>query len=229
MHQLSLSTVPNWVPWNGKWVPGSVDTLCPSCGRMVTLTVSGHLQDAARNAVSASARCPACSATAHFWIIEPGDAKDSAQRGCRALCVYPRPRVMREAIIAGDKLTPALYRAYQSAIGAYNAGLWDACAVSCRRTLEGLIHSLLGEEGSKEPLFQQLRSLPEKVDLAKPFISLADNLRKGGNVAAHFDLDTEPDQQMAVAMLDLLDYLLEYVYVLEEKARDLEKRLDSLG
>jgi hypothetical protein len=95
--------------------------------------------------------------------------------------------------------------------------------------LEGLVKTLLGEEHSKEPLFQQLKSLPEKVALAEPLILLAENLRKGGNVAAHFDLDKEPDQPVAEAMVDLLDYFMEYVYVLKEKAQELEKRLDSLG
>jgi len=126
-------------------------------------------------------------------------------------------------------MNPALARSYQSALAAYNVGLWTACASSCRRTLEGLVKSLLGEEHSKEPLFQQMKSLPEKVNLAEPLIILADNLRKGGNIASHFDLEKEPDQHVAEAMVDLLDYFMEYVFVLKEKAQELEKRLDALG
>ena len=30
-------------------------------------------------------------------------------------------------------------------------------------------------------------------------------------------------------MIDLLDYFIEYVYVLKEKAFELEKKLDALG
>ena len=89
--------------------------------------------------------------------------------------------------------------------------------------------TLLGQEHSTEPLFQQLKSLPEKVNLGEPLILLAENLRKGGNIASHFDLEKEPDQPVAEAMVDLLDYFIEYIYVLKEKAQDLEKRLDSLG
>jgi hypothetical protein len=88
---------------------------------------------------------------------------------------------------------------------------------------------MLGEEASKAPLYQQLKSLPDKVNLAEPLVLLAENLRKGGNIASHFDLDKEPDQHVAEAMIDLLDYFMEYVYVLKGKAQDLEKRLDSLG
>lgn len=230
MHSLPLSTVTNWESSrNNMWLPESVDTLCPFCGRLVNLPLENHQVDATRKTVSASARCPGCGKISGIWVIQPGDGKDSSKRGCAELCIHPNPRVVREPIVAGDKMNPALARAYQSALAAYNAGLWTACASSCRRTLEGLVHSMLGEEASKAPLYQQLKSLPDKVNLAEPLVLLAENLRKGGNIASHFDLDKEPDQHVAEAMIDLLDYFMEYVYVLKGKAQDLEKRLDSLG
>ena len=229
MYQLSLSTVPAWQNWQNMWVPQSIDTLCPACGRMVNLPLEKHQHDPQRNTVSASARCPGCSKVAHFWIVAPGDGRDSSKRGCAQICIYPQPRIIREPIVAGDKINASLARAYQSALAAYNAGLWTACASSCRRTLEGLVKTLLGNEHSQEPLFQQLRSLPDKVNLAEPLVLLAENLRRGGNIASHFDLEKEPDQPVAEGMIDLLDYFMEYVYVLKEKAQELEKRLDSLG
>ena len=183
-----------------------------------------------RKTVGATGRCPACAKNSDFWILHPGDGRDSAKRGCELLLIYPRPRVTREPIVPPDKIGNAsLARAYQSTLAAYNAGLWVACAASCRRTLKGLVVSLIGEEATKAPFFQQLKSLPEKVDLAEPLVHLAENLRKGGNIAAHFDLDREPDQTVAEAMIDLLDYFIEYVYVLKEKAFELEKKLDALG
>jgi hypothetical protein len=230
MHQLPLSTVATWQNWNNLWMPASIDTLCPSCGRMVNFTLTDQLHDRSRNTIGATARCPGCGKSASFWILEPGDGRDSSKRGCAGICIYPDPRPVREPIVAAEKINnPALARAYQSALAAYNAGLWTACASSCRRTLEGLVKSLLPDGNSKEPLFEQLKSLPRKVDLAEPLMLLAENLRKGGNVAAHFDLEKEPDQHVAEAMVDLLDYFMEYVYVLREKAQELEKRLDSLG
>jgi len=126
-------------------------------------------------------------------------------------------------------MNAALARSYQSALSAYNAGLWPACAQSVRRTLEGLVHSLIKEDQNSGALFQRLKALPEKVDLAEPLLKLADTLRKGGNIASHFDLEKEPDQHVAEAMVDLLDYFMEYVFVLREKATELEKRLDALG
>lgn len=229
MHKLPLSSVPQWCNVYGKWAPTSVDTLCPHCSRMVNLPLDGWNDDGARKTLSATGRCPACSKTSDFWIIMPGDARDSSQRGCEALCIYPAPRMKREPIVGLDKLNPALARAYISCLEAYNAGLWTPCAASCRRALEGLVLGLLGDEAGKAPLYQQLKQLPSKVNLADPVLLLIDNLRKGGNIAAHFDLEREPDQHVAEAMIDLLDYFFEYVYVWRERASSLETRIEALG
>src|SRR5258708_1349642 len=150
MHQLALSAVPNWANWANMWIPVSVDTICPHCGRMVNLPLTAHSHDVPRNTVSATALCPACSKTSDFWILRPGDGRDSSKRGCEMLSIYPRPRAIREPIVSPDKIgNLSLSRAYQSTLAAYNVGLWTACAASCRRTLEGLVFSLLGEESRK--------------------------------------------------------------------------------
>jgi hypothetical protein len=122
---------------------------------------------------------------------------------------------------------PALERAYHSAIRAYNVGLWDACATSCRKTVEGIVHSLNPE--GKGPLFQRLKAVFESTNLTEPLVHVSESLRKGGNIGAHFDLEREPDQEVAEIMVDLLDYFLEYTFVLKNKAKELEKRLDTLG
>jgi tRNA A37 threonylcarbamoyladenosine biosynthesis protein TsaE len=88
---------------------------------------------------------------------------------------------------------------------------------------------LLGDEAGKAPLYQQLKQLPSKVNLTEPLLLLVDNLRKGGNIAAHFDLEREPDQHVAEAMIDLLDYFFEYIFVLRERASSLEVRIEALG
>ena len=180
--------------------------------------------------MAACAVCPGCHETSRFWIIDPGGDRDSSQRGCAYLGIYPKPRIIRKPIVDPDLLnSPALARVYQSAFNAYNSGLWDACATSCRKTLEGLVVELLPEEDRKGKLFDQLKLLPQKVDLAEPLVVLADTIRKGGNLGAHFDLEKEPDQHVSELMLDLLNYFMEYIYVLKEKAKDLEKKIDALG
>ncbi len=230
MHSLPLSSVPQWVNVQNKWCPQSVDTFCPHCGRLTNLAFQRQQYDQHRNTIAAEAKCPACHEISRFWIVDPGNGSDTSQRGCQYLGIHPTPRITRKPIVTPDKLDePALARVYQSAFNAYNAALWDACATACRKTLEGLVHTLLAEEDRRGSLFDQLRKLPEKVNLAEPLIVLADSLRKGGNLGAHFDLEKEPDQHVSELMLDLLDYFMEYIYLLKEKAQHLEKKIDALG
>src|SRR5205814_5360298 len=112
-------------------------------------------------------------------------------------------------------LVPGRVRsAYQDTLRAYNAGIWSATTVSCRVTLEGIVKNLLAQANVKGPLANQIRQLGTAVDLSQPLITLADALREGGNIGAHFDEQKEADKETAGAMLDLIEYLLEYVYTL---------------
>ena len=62
-----------------------------------------------------------------------------------------------------------------------------------------------------------------------PLRELADAVRKGGNLGAHFDVDNEPDEQLASVMLDLCEDLLEYLFVLPKRIDDLHSRIESLA
>ena len=230
MKSIPTSAIAGWnnTKISGKWCPASIDVICPHCGRMVNLSLEKHQYDAPRNCISATCRCPACSAKTSVWVIAPGDGNFPSQQTCQELCVHPNPVTAREPVVpTGHLPEPALERAYHAAIRAYNVGLWAACATSCRKTLEGIVHSLNPE--GKGHLFQQLKVVFESANLIEPLIHVSDSLRKGGNIGAHFDLEREPDQEVAEIMVDLLDYFLEYTFVLKDKAKELEKRLDTLG
>jgi hypothetical protein len=84
--------------------------------------------------------------------------------------------------------------------------------------LEAVVQNLLPKEARKGSLYEQLGKLQSSVDLSKPLRSLADALRKGGNLGAHFraesDPEGEPDQATARQMLHFVEYLMRYLYVL---------------
>ncbi|MBI4752157.1 MAG: hypothetical protein HY774_27025 [Acidobacteria bacterium] len=67
------------------------------------------------------------------------------------------------------------------------------------------------------------------VDLAKPLKTLTDLLRQGGNLGAHFDENQEVDEQTALATLELIEYLLEYIFTLPELINTLEQRINQLN
>lgn len=66
---------------------------------------------------------------------------------------------------------------------------------------EGITKTVLPPEKHNLPLAKQLEALPEHRDLAQPLLELANAVRKGGNLGAHFDLEREPNEQVTSLML----------------------------
>lgn len=138
-------------------------------------------------------------------------------------------RVPISDVIESSELSTPLKRAYKSAVNVVNAAEWSASAVLCRRLLEGVTKAVLPEDEQKLPLAKQLLELPKHRDLAKPILELADAVRKGGNLGAHFDLEKEPDREVGTLMLELCEDLLQYLFVLPTRIQNLHERIERLG
>lgn len=198
--------------------PTAFSMTCPHCSDLVTFTASASTNTSAK-AFAGAAACPACSkAVSVFTMQSPPDSS--------VVFVYPPPAA--RTTLSDDTITDiaAVDRAYHSAVKAYNVGLWDACLTSCRKTLEGIVKTQGNSTG--KTLFQQLRDFFSSQDLSEPLVHLTDTIREGGNLGAHFDMDREPDQDLARMMLDLIDFFLEYIYLLPKQSQALEARLKSL-
>jgi hypothetical protein len=226
MYRIPDEFIPSWATSGNERFPASVDIICPFCGRKVNFALPGGEQSATLNGRLARARCPACANSALFLSLSyPPDS---------AVAVYmcPAPRLIRspvEGIETTDKFPESLRRAYASAINAFNVREWTCAAVLCGRVLEGLAKSLLPEDKQNLSLSQQLRELPNHVDFQAPILMLADGIRKGRNIGAHFDAEKEPDQETTEMMMDLLDYIIEYLFVLPEKIATLHSKLAESG
>lgn len=219
MYRLHVSSGARWVGSGSTTYPATLDTVCPHCGRQVNFLTENQNPDPNINAVSLTARCTRCSNNVYVWSIDNGSE------------LYMRPApVARQPVRGADMMPTAVQRAYQSTINVFNTGEWNATATQTRVTLEGIVHHLLPEEERKGPLAQQLRRLAETKteDLARPLIVLSDALREGGNIGAHFDLTRTTDRDTADAMLDLMDYLIEYIYTLPEMIEELNRRVKQL-
>lgn len=224
MYRLDPASVVSWAQElpNEAWTrrPGTFDTVCPNCGRVANFQVTDVGTDRPRVTVSMTARCAACGHNVLLWSLEGG----------AELYMRPAPAA-RQPIRGADMMPTAVRRAYQSTINVFNAGEWDATATQTRVTLEGIVHHLLPEEQrGGGPLAQQLRRLAETKteDLARPLLTLSDALRESGNIGAHFDLTRTTDRETADAMLDLMDYLIEYIYTLPEMIEGLNRRVQQL-
>ncbi|MEH7308700.1 hypothetical protein [Neobacillus drentensis] len=110
-----------------------------------------------------------------------------------------------------------LIRAYRSAINVYQARENSATAVMSKRVIESILKHFLGEKSKAQPLSQQLEILPNHVDLAKPIQSLSNLLGTDHSLHRMLELETEMDYETTSLLMDLLESLIEYLFVLPGK------------
>src|SRR5690625_2311714 len=220
MRVIPTASVRRWADIQKQSAPASFSTTCPHCTELVTFSTTGHYFDGKRACVSASARCPGCNQHVGVWSFG-ANGKDTAE-----VYMHPNHSEPHKPKSIESAISEPLFRSYLSTVDAYNSGNFVATAVCCIRTLEGLFQDLLPEADRQHNLARSITKVAETVDLAEPIRNLANVLRQGGNLGAHFDMEKEPDQQMALRMLTLLENLMEFLHVLPQEIGDLERPLD---
>ena len=227
MYALSNSHIARWKRESSVYLPSAIDINCHACGRLVSFATDTWKPAPQKTRVSV-VRCPACNTPSTFFLLNHhGSSGSLSDTESLYLAEEPPGREPIKEILDSNQLDEPLQRAYVSAINVFNTQEWGATAVLTRRLLEGLTKSLSPEHQSL-PLAQQVAKLAETKDLAAPITTIADAIRKGGNLGAHFDLESEPNQEVARLMLELVEELLEYFYVLPARIEELHDHIQSL-
>lgn len=178
--------------------------------------------------LSTKSRCSGCAEFSKFIFIDY-DSKDPDRIG--NLYIHPDPE-RRESIFdfsqLNSKYKEELKFDYESTLNVFNSGEWNGTTVLGRRLLEGITYDILPEEVKTNNLNKRLNEIPKHVDLEKPIVTLNDALRKSGNIGAHFDLQNKSDKKkIATQMLNLLDYLIEYIYILPNRIEELHNEIEN--
>lgn len=227
MQLISLKTIRRWKQVGNGMVPGSISTICPHCGDKVVITLGSFTEDKMRNAVSATGNCPSCNKHIHVWSVhKKGENKDDQRKSVNVF-IHPPVKGFYQVPELGPTVPDALKRSFISTIDAYKSGNFPATAVCCRRTLEGIFKFLIKNNSSNKNLYNLIDQAIKDIDLAKPLSDLSHAIRDGGNLGAHFDMEKEPNEEMARQMVELLDYLISYLYTLPNKITKLEQILDK--
>ncbi len=91
-------------------------------------------------------------------------------------------------------------------------GDYSGCATNCRKLLEGVAKHF--GRPSDESLKSRIKDLSLVVELNELTTRLAELLRHCGNIGAHFDIDAEVTKDQANYSLILIEYLLDYLFIL---------------
>ena len=227
MYIILDDAVARWGQTAGYRVPNCVDTICPFCGRPMSFSLNEWRDARNVNSLYMASRCSACNKSANF-LWTRCKKEGTTQNDMSGFYMWPVPKLIRQPISGLDATSAfpeKLGRAYASAIRTFNVRECIGSTVLCGRLLEGLLKELLPENSEHRNIADGLKQLPKHVKLYEPLLKLADGIRKGRNIGAHFDPEKEPDQEITEMMLDLLDYLIEYLFILPDRVDRLHKRL----
>lgn len=225
MQLVPSSSIRGWISIGSSKSPSAISTVCPHCGEKGVFTLSNPHDDANRLAIASSAKCPGCNKLVRFWAVRAEKAPKGDDKNPEAVYMYPPAKNHYPAPEFQSDIPQALQNAFISTIDAYNSRNYAATAVCARRTLEGIFKYLVPEEKRGASLVRLIEHVKGNTDLAAPLTSLSHAIRDGGNLGAHFDMEKEPDQVLAKHMVELLDYLISYLYVLPKEIKKLEESL----
>lgn len=225
MQDINLVQVRGWMRVSGDAViPSVISQKCPHCMELALFTIGNHMRSDSTFSFSLSSVCPACSKAVAFWSIYP-EGRFSGRP--EKICMYPGLPVLVILQDLPDLVPLPLANAYKSAVKSFDTQNYVATAVLARRTLEGIFKYLLPEERRKQNLFKLIDETKSSVDLSAPLTTLSHAIRDGGNLGAHFDETHEPTKEMASSMIELLSYLISYLYILPSQIKELENILES--
>lgn len=227
MKSLAISSVKKWSANQGVRLPIAISISCPHCDAVCIFSLSASNGTASQKIFTATSVCPSCDEPVVFITVEP--AKGNASEDPKELCIHPSPTSWRRQIDITNNIPKALQRAFTSTIDAYNTKNYVATAVCCRRTLEGIFKYRVAEDKRNQSLTKLIQEVKDSQDLAEPLNVLSHAIRAGGNLGAHFDEAAEPDHEMARHMVELLEYLLNYLYILPDRITNLDQALNKNG
>lgn len=225
----SVETLPGSGSFNELLTPKAVSLVCSHCDDKVSMTPLGNWYRPFPGLYAAAYACPACAARSTLtFVTGPKDSGwNPRENPDLALYQWPAPKNLNEPRrdLSDPKYVPErIGNAYAQAASVLNAN-HTASATLSRRTLEGIAKHFVKDAKPREMLGSLLARLPEHHDLTAPVMSIAKALQEGGNLAAHFDSDNEVDERSASAMLEMLEDLIDLLFVLPHKIEALKAQL----
>lgn len=225
MQLVPASSVCGWRMVGKARAPTAVSTVCPHCGEKGIFTLINYSDDPTRLAIAATGQCPGCKRRVQFWAVRHEQAPKDEKDNPAGVYMYPPAKNYYASREFSPDIPEPLQRAFVSTIDAFNSRNYVATAMCARRTLEGIFKYLVAEEKRKSSLAKLIEDVTKELDMAAPLKSLSHAIRDGGNLVAHFDSEKEPSDLLARQMVELLDYLISYLYVLPNEIKKLEQSL----
>ena len=199
---------------------------CPKCNVQVELIESGsfsHSRPANENDVVTPynvtdlpyvtdiftlCHCPKCHSPFLFqsnWYEIPAEYEEMTSD---PEMIYPK-----SGRLLASSLPKTIARSYEDAVASYAAGIFTPCVLMARKCLEAVCseNAVTGRD-----LKGRLMKLRDQGVIDNNLFKWADSLRLIGNDAAH-DVDAEFSSQDASDVVEFLESVITYAYILHKK------------
>lgn len=246
MHFVDPKSIPahNWQSRPGAEaysVTDNFSSICPYCNRDVNIQLKSFETIKTLGSVAAKGVCPPCGESKTIRVFLIGvQLKQNGNKPCNQIWFEPVPKI-RSLITDGlstsdDAQAIRVWKAYRNAIDAFNSGKWEQSLVSCGRVVEGIGKTKFPNASSTQQigrlfkkLKQEISDKPDTKEVLTPLLSLGEALRVGRNPGGHFDLEGDPDRDLADKVIDLTEFLIKYVYLIANETENVNELIENLN
>ncbi|TDL74548.1 hypothetical protein E2R56_10260 [Rhodococcus qingshengii] len=215
MRRINPGSVNSYIRYGNVKIPKSIQSECPECRNTTEFVINANFQNS-KNGLLTESSCPTCKKSTVF-IIMTKDGHDEGENADTYIYDVQASKHLINHIESLPNIPKDLIRAYRSAINVHQTRENSATAVMSKRVIESILKHFLKEKSKGQPLSQQLEILPNHVDLAKPIQSLSQLLATDGPLNKMLELETEMDYETTSLLVDLLENIIEYLFVLPGK------------
>ena len=216
MRRINPGSVNSYIRYGNIKIPKSIQSECPQCRQTTEFMVNTNFQSS-KNGLVTESSCPTCKKSAVFIIMTKDVLDEQGEHADTYIYDVQASRHPINQIESLPNIPKDLIRAYRSALNVHQSRENSATAVMSKRVIESILKHFLKEKSKGQPLAQQLEILPNHVDLAKPIQSLGQLLATDGSLHRMLELETEMDYETTSLLMDLLENMIEYLFVLPGK------------
>jgi len=229
LKQINVAHVRKWMGLNRKNIraPQAISTICPHCGERVVFTTRAHFHDEKRESIACTGACPSCSEYVHFWAMDPKSSESTQEEDPETIYMSPAGDMEKEPLNFSIEMPEALERAYLSAVEAHGTANYSATALCCKQAMEKIFFHLLPEDKSSIGLSEAIVEIHNNYDLARPLENLSASTGSGGKLDRHFEMETEFNAETSKAMVELLEHLITYLYVIPQEIENIEDKFEE--
>ncbi|MFD0769682.1 hypothetical protein ACFQZ1_12735 [Bacillus sp. CGMCC 1.60114] len=208
-------------------VPKNVKSQCPKCGKSSEFTLKTNFYQVTKRGLFAEGLCFECQKPSEF-VIMFNDYPDQINKEVEVYIYSPSD--LRDPLdqLEHNKHIPIdLVRAYRSTLNVSQSKDNSATAVLSKRVLESVLKHFLGEKSNGQSLSQQFEQLPKYIDLTKPIQDVGHLVHPENPFYGMLELKQEIDDEDVALLTELLEVLIEYLFVLPEKIESVQDKIEQ--